>query len=154
MTLSLYVLLIIVFLVINFVFVRKIKNFNIDRNKIQLFHILFFSTILVRYLLNTRYYNARFEMISDEVSRAGGALGGVKYLISDLIISPYLFVSLITLFISSMLLIFNRSFKIGPLNFYSDSSRALKITIVTAYSLFWIFFIMIDLFKYGIRWKI
>ena len=92
MTSTLYILLLIVFLVINFVFIRKMKNFSIDRKNIKLFHILFFTTILVRYLLNTRLYNRRFEIFSDEVNRGGGLLGGLEYLISALIISPYLFV--------------------------------------------------------------
>ena len=55
---------------INFVFVQQ-KNFNIDEQD-SIISYSIFSTILVRYLLNTRYDNRRFEMISDEVSRAGG----------------------------------------------------------------------------------
>lgn len=151
MTFTLYILLLIVFLVINFVFIRKMKNFSIDRKNIKLFHILFFTTILVRYLLNSRLYNRRFEIFSDEVNRGGGLLGGLEYLISALIISPYLFVSLIILSISALLLTFNRAFKIGPKNFYSNWSKPLKINIIASYILFWIFFIIIDLFKYGIR---
>ena len=151
MTSTLYILLLIVFLVINFVFIRKMKNFSIDRKNIKLFHILFFTTILVRYLLNTRLYNRRFEIFSDEVNRGGGLLGGLEYLISALIISPYLFVSLIILSSSALLLTFNRAFKIGPKNFYSNWSKPLKINIIASYILFWIYFIVIDLFEYGIR---
>ena len=146
MTSTLYILLLIVFLVINFVFIRKMKNFSIDRKNIKLFHILFFTTILVRYLLNTSLYNGRFEIFSDEVNRGGGLLGGLQYLISALIISPYLFVSLIILSSSALLLTFNRAFKIGSKNFYSNWSKPLKINIIVSYILFWIFFIIIDLF--------
>ena len=66
----------------------------------------------------------------------GGTLGGVEYLIDELLIGPYLLVLLITLFISSVLLIFNR-LKMGPLNFYAKGSIPLKITIIAAYTLFW-----------------
>lgn len=151
MTLTLYIFLLTVFLVINFIFIRKMKNFSIDRKNIKLFHILFFITILVRYLLNSGWYNIRFEMFSDEVARSGGTLGGVKYLISDLIISSYLIVSGIILFISILLLTFNRSFEIGPKNFFNNWSKPLKINIILSFTLFWIFFIIIDLFKYGVR---
>ena len=146
-----YILLLIVFLVINFVFIRQMKNFSVDRKNIKLFHILFFTTILVRYLLNIRFYNRRFELFSDEVNRGGGLLGGLEYLISALIIHPYLFISLIILSSSALLLTFNRGFKIGHKNFYSNWSKPLKINIIVSYILFWIFFIIIDLFRYGIR---
>ncbi len=146
MTITLYIILLIVFLVFNFIFIRKMKNFTIDRNNIKLFHSLFFITMLVRYLLNYRFYNRRFEIFTEEVSYSGGALGGVNHLVELLIIYPYLLVLLYTLFISSVLILFNRSFKMGSLNFYSDWSRPLKITIVAAFILLWVTLFLNDIY--------
>ena len=127
------------------------KTIELERKNIKLFHNLFFATTLVSYLLNSGFYNRRYELISDVVSMSGGLLGGLRYLIADLIIYPYLSVLLIILFISILLLTFNKILKIGPKNFYSNWSKTLKIIILASYVLFWIFFIVIDLFEYGIR---
>ena len=147
MTYTTAIIFIIFFTLINYALARKIKDSSIDKRSIKFFHILFFCTVIIDYLLNTRYVAIRFNFYQYN----GGFVNGVSYLVKNLIIEPYSLILLTTLFILAIFLIFNRLLIMWPFNFYINWSKALRNTIICAYVFYWYRFILIELFKFGIR---
>lgn len=140
-------ILLIIFSTINFLYIRKSKKFTIDKKNLWLYNILFILTTSIHYLLNTKYYGKRLDFIS----KYEGSYEVFIQVIKAHVIHPYLNVLVIVLIILSIMLFLNRTLKLGSSNYFDNWKVPLRISILSAYFLFWIFYTLIDFFKYGIR---
>lgn len=105
----------------------------IDRANVYVLIKLFLAIALVRYFINQRFYNRRYELYENIISENGGVFGGIDLMVSTLIVTPLVFLVLYAIVILCVILILRGINNAALWGLINDWTMSIRIAFLAAY---------------------